>query len=102
MQMATAASVRKRFGKPFAAFGCRFGCHPSKSGGGGWESNAPQEPQQRPANGFEERGAGVHRFPTLAETAVKRVTAPLAIKTRLHPRSRLNQPRRSMPTPTFS
>src|SRR6266851_1538154 len=27
-----------------------------KSGGDGWESNPPRAPQQRPANGFEDRG----------------------------------------------
>jgi hypothetical protein len=25
-------------------------------GGDGWESNPPRTPQQRPANGFEDRG----------------------------------------------
>jgi hypothetical protein len=29
---------------------------PAKSGGDGWESNPPRTPQQRPANGFEDRG----------------------------------------------
>jgi hypothetical protein len=28
----------------------------AKSGGDGWESNPPRTPQQRPANGFEDRG----------------------------------------------
>ena len=28
----------------------------SKAGGDGWESNPPRTPQQRPANGFEDRG----------------------------------------------
>ncbi len=27
-----------------------------ESGGDGWESNPPRTPQQRPANGFEDRG----------------------------------------------
>ena len=27
-----------------------------KSGGDGWESNPPRTPQQRPADGFEDRG----------------------------------------------
>ena len=31
----------------------------AKSGGDGWESNPPRTPQQRPANGFEDRGAVV-------------------------------------------
>jgi hypothetical protein len=29
---------------------------PAKAGGDGWESNPPRTPQQRPANGFEDRG----------------------------------------------
>jgi hypothetical protein len=28
----------------------------TKNGGDGWESNPPRTPQQRPANGFEDRG----------------------------------------------
>ena len=28
----------------------------AKFGGDGWESNPPRTPQQRPANGFEDRG----------------------------------------------
>src|SRR2546427_6147259 len=36
-------------------------------GGDGWESNPPRTPQQRPANGFEDRGASVpNRPPTNA------------------------------------
>ncbi len=27
-----------------------------RGGGDGWESNPPRTPQQRPANGFEDRG----------------------------------------------
>jgi hypothetical protein len=30
-------------------------------GGDGWESNPPRAPQQRPADGFEDRGLAVHR-----------------------------------------
>src|SRR5712692_3824287 len=33
------------------------------SGGDGWESNPPRTPQQRPANGFEDRGSVVRRRP---------------------------------------
>src|SRR5712691_467949 len=33
------------------------------SGGDGWESNPPRTPQQRPANGFEDRGAAIHLGP---------------------------------------
>ncbi len=33
----------------------------AKFGGDGWESNPPRTPQQRPANGFEDRGE--HQLP---------------------------------------
>src|SRR5579864_8434370 len=32
-------------------------------GGDGWESNPPRTPQQRPADGFEDRGFGVRQCP---------------------------------------
>jgi hypothetical protein len=32
-----------------------------KFGGDGWESNHPRTPQQRPANGFEDRGTAMYR-----------------------------------------
>ncbi len=32
-------------------------------GGDGWESNPPRTPQQRPANGFEDRGAAIQACP---------------------------------------
>src|SRR6266550_9313254 len=32
-------------------------------GGDGWESNPPRTPQQRPANGFEDRGSDLHAGP---------------------------------------
>src|SRR6266852_2988526 len=35
----------------------------ARSGGDGWESNPPRTPQQRPANGFEDRGPRVHISP---------------------------------------
>jgi hypothetical protein len=49
------------------------GCHllaviACENGGDGWESNPPRTPQQRPANGFEDRGTSVRgRPPRLAE-----------------------------------
>src|SRR6266851_9499591 len=49
----------KRFRKPFvvlAVIAIGFG-------GDGWESNPPRTPQQRPANGFEDRGPGVRISP---------------------------------------
>ncbi len=36
----------------------------TKSGGDGWESNPPRTPQQRPADGFEDRGASIHDHPS--------------------------------------
>src|ERR1700675_859119 len=35
-------------------------------GGDGWESNPPRTPQQRPANGFEDRGG--HQPPIIPST----------------------------------
>jgi len=35
-----------------------------KSGGDGWESNPPRTPQQRPANGFADRGLAIRRSPS--------------------------------------
>src|SRR6266849_2401257 len=35
----------------------------AKTGGDGWESNPPRTPQQRPANGFEDRGLRVRKGP---------------------------------------
>ena len=34
-----------------------------RNGGDGWESNPPRTPQQRPANGFEDREASVWERP---------------------------------------
>jgi len=36
----------------------------AKSGGDGWESNPPRTPQQRPANGFEDRRSAIRRRPS--------------------------------------
>src|SRR5438093_9090609 len=46
-------------------------------GGDGWESNPPRTPQQRPADGFEDRGE--HQLPYIPEPmlgAVRPRTAP--------------------------
>ena len=44
-------------------------------GGDGWESNPPRTPQQRPANGFEDRGPDVHdRPPASAQVRYLRST----------------------------
>ena len=40
----------------------------AKGGGDGWESNPPRTPQQRPANGFEDRGR--HQPPVVPEVMV--------------------------------
>ncbi len=40
----------------FAAVAVMLAVTPAKNGGDGWESNPPRTPQQRPANGFEDRG----------------------------------------------
>ena len=32
----------------------------AKTGEDGWESNPPRTPQQRPADGFEDRGSDIH------------------------------------------
>src|SRR6266851_2714192 len=37
---------------------------PRKRGGDGWESNPPRTPQQRPANGFEDRGPAIRSRPS--------------------------------------
>jgi hypothetical protein len=42
----------------------------AKCGGDGWESNPPRTPQQRPANGFEDRGVSV-RFGPLTSAQVQ-------------------------------
>src|SRR2546422_2937744 len=36
-------------------------------GGDGWESNPPRTPQQRPANGFEDRGPTVRKCPSTSD-----------------------------------
>src|SRR5712692_7350371 len=46
------------------------------SGGDGWESNPPRTPQQRPADGFEDRGASVHNRP-LASALVQPSTSAI-------------------------
>ena len=50
-------------------FGCQVGCHLSSTalriGGDGWESNPPRTPQQRPADGFEDRGE--HQLPYIPD-----------------------------------
>src|SRR5207245_1802856 len=43
--------------------GVRVGVSGAKSGGDGWESNPPGTPQQRPADGFEDRGG--HQPPNI-------------------------------------
>src|SRR4029077_15571505 len=44
----------------------------TKSGGDGWESNPPRTPQQRPANGFEDRGR--HQPPIIPSPSSLRVS----------------------------
>ena len=44
----------------FAGVAVNLAAIDAKFGGDGWESNPPRTPQQRPANGFEDRGAAVH------------------------------------------
>jgi hypothetical protein len=71
----------------------------AKIGGDGWESNPLRTPQQRPADGFEDRGANVHDCPpTSAEvrflTSAVRNRPPSSVvvhrlgcqRTRLHHR----------------
>jgi hypothetical protein len=38
----------------------------TESGGDGWESNPPRTPQQRPADGFEDRGSDVRHCPAMS------------------------------------
>jgi hypothetical protein len=45
-----------------------------KRGGDGWESNPPRTPQQRPANGFEDRGR--HQPPYIPSSDRARAWAP--------------------------
>src|SRR5260221_13739329 len=47
----------------FAAVAVILAVTATKSGGDGWESNPPRTPQQRPANGFEDRGTSVCSCP---------------------------------------
>src|SRR2546428_11525361 len=49
------SACHKPFRKPFAVFGCHLAVTAAKCGGGGWGSNPPRTPPQRPANGFEDR-----------------------------------------------
>src|SRR6202158_4984196 len=46
----------------------------TKSGGDGWESNPPRTPQQRPANGFEDRGR--HQPPIIPSARNRIRSAP--------------------------
>jgi hypothetical protein len=48
----------------------------TKIGGDGWESNPPRTPQQRPANGFEDRGG--HQ-PSIIPSARNRIPSALAL-----------------------
>ena len=54
----------------------------TRSGGDGWESNPPRTPQQRPANGFEDRGPCL-RGRLLASTHVR--SWRLAVRQRPQP-----------------
>src|SRR2546422_5225178 len=40
----------------FATVAVMLAVTAAEAGGDGWESNPPRTPQQRPANGFEDRG----------------------------------------------
>jgi hypothetical protein len=54
---------------PSAAVAVMLAVIAAKRGGDGWESNPPRTPQQRPANGFEDRGRHQSSFiPDLANT----------------------------------
>src|SRR5436305_120368 len=56
-------------GRPvkFAAVAVILAVSNAESGGDGWESNPPRTPQQRPADGFEDRGRHQSSFiPSLA------------------------------------
>src|ERR1700730_17002038 len=46
----------------------------TKIGGDGWESNPPRTPQQRPANGFEDRGG--HQPPIIPRARNRIRSAP--------------------------
>src|SRR2546428_3021575 len=51
----------------FATVAVMLAVTAAESGGDGWESNPPRTPQQRPANGFEDRGRHQSSFiPSLA------------------------------------
>src|SRR5712664_1553486 len=58
----------KRFRKPFVVLAVILAVIEAKTGGDGWESNPPRTPQQRPANGFEDRGSCVHCRPSTSIT----------------------------------
>ena len=48
------------FRKPSALLAVSLALIASRNGGDGWESNPPRTPQQRPADGFEDRVFCVH------------------------------------------
>ena len=61
------ADSLERYGEIFSSLGRLPVVGPwrpsRKRGGDGWESNPPRTPQQRPANGFEDRAFVVQRRP---------------------------------------
>jgi hypothetical protein len=63
----------------------------AESGGDGWESSPPRTPQQRPANGFEDRGPGVRHRPSVFAVVLTwgQIPGPSAT-VRVHPRTWLS------------
>ena len=76
IRRARESRARKRSRKPFAVFGCHLAVIATKSGGDAWESNPPRTPQQRTANGFEDRGAAKTSTEALSTNSCS-VNAPL-------------------------
>jgi hypothetical protein len=54
-----------------------------KSGGDGWESNPPRTPQQRPANGFEDRGSAVRLCPLPTVEVRREQSQSVLVRSRL-------------------
>jgi len=55
--------------KPAAVLAVILAVIQPEFGGDGWESNPPRTPQQRPANGFEDRGSVIRQRPATSAQA---------------------------------
>src|SRR4029077_1012629 len=62
----TVAACRER---SYLRYSHLFAVIAGETGGDGWESNPPRTPQQRPADGFEDRGE--HQLPYIPDDRVR-------------------------------